>query len=212
MLGRPRQSRVGVIGAVRELTPAEASELGPRERKPAVKRWREIHHMIARLFVSGMSISEIAETTGYSYQRIMTYQNDPAFQELLAQKREVAEREHAVGIQDFVSLATGNMLKAERQLAKKIEDADEEGEALPTRELVSIVSDRADRFGYSKRSTNFNVNLDFADLLGKRLAKQRSATLVEGNSPALDVSNPQLALPPTRGEGREVPKSVEPSS
>jgi hypothetical protein len=163
----------------------------------AVARFRDPHHRVARLFASGLRISEIIAQSGYSYQRIATLQADPAFQQLVAKYREKVDEGFVANADAFYEVATSNMLKAEVQLAEKLEAAEEEGTHLPTRDLIAISRDAADRFGYGKRQTNLNVNADFASLLEKAIV--RSGKVIEGTGlPTVDRV-PQSPPSPARG-------------
>ncbi len=103
----------------------------------------------------------------------------------------------------FYEVATSNMLKAEVMLADKLEAAEEEGTHLPTRDLIAISRDAADRFGYGKRQTNLNVNADFASLLEKAI--QRSGKTIEGSITPGSQSPQRTIAPP-------LVASVEPNS
>lgn len=152
-------------------------------RKGIVAKFRESHHVVAKLFAAGLKGQDVAARTGYAPNWIAQLHNDPSFQELLAKYRDLDTQLFLEGRDEFYSLATKNMIQAERQLSDKMDEADEESETLPTRELISIVADRADRFGYGKRETKFNVNVDFADALQraiKRSGKTIDGTVTEG--------------------------------
>jgi len=152
----------------------------------AVKRFRDPHHRVARLFASGLKLKEVAERCGYSYNRISQLANDPAFQELIAKYRMKVDKAFVENIDDFYEQATSNMRTAERMIAEKLEKADEDDYDIPLKTLVDISGDRMDRFGYGKRQTNLNVNADFASLLEKAIA--RSGKTIEGG---LSLSVPQ---------------------
>lgn len=148
-------------------------------RPNRVAKFRESHHNMAKLFSAGLKGTEIAARTGYAETTISQFNNDPAFQELVTKYRDLNTQLFLEGRDEFYHAATKNMLQAERQLSDKMDEADEEGELLPTRELVSIVADRADRFGYGKRETKFNVNVDFADALQRAI--KRSGKTIDGS-------------------------------
>ena len=76
-----------------------------------------------------------------------------------------------------MELAVSNMVKSERMIAEHLDKADEEGELLPLSQLDTISQGRMDRFGYGKKQTNLNVNVDFAAQLEK--ARQRSAKVID---------------------------------
>ena len=165
-----------------------------------VRRFRDTHHRVARLFASGLRMSEVVERSGYSYQRVHLLSTDPAFQELIAKYREKVDAEFVKNADAFYEVATSNMLKAEVMIADKLEAAEEEGTHLPTRDLIAISRDAADRFGYGKRQTNLNVNADFASLLEKAI--QRSGKTIEGGlNPSLPQSPQRAILPLPNSSG-----------
>lgn len=192
--GRPARARGGAT--VRELTSddVEVLETGKRASLPAVSRLRDSHHMCARLFARGLRHQAVAKATGYSYSRIAILYGDPAFQELIAQYRSMVDEEFREGVDEYLTLATSNMLKAERMLSDKLDKADEEDDTLPTRDLIAISRDAADRFGYGKKNVNFNVNADFATMLEK--AMERSSKVISG-----EASKPAPPSPHTTRKG-----------
>lgn len=186
------------IGPARELTREDLELLREtRAKVGTVKSFRDSHHRVARLYASGMRHQQVMEATGYSYTRITTLYGSPAFQELIAQYREKVNEAFVQGIDSYYEIATSNMLKAERMLADKLDAADELEETLPTRDLIAISRDAADRFGYGKKQTNLNVNVDFAAQLEKAI--KRSGKTIDATSapsiPPLAQSGP--VLPPS---------------
>lgn len=169
MLGRGRKPARPAIGAVRELTADEVRSM-PRARAEPIQRFRDSHHRMARLFASGLRVSEVAELTGYSVSRVSLFHSSPAFQDLIAEKRKVEDEIARDRITQYNDLILSNGLKAERKLADKLDD-DDESEELSVRELVSIARDAADRVGLSKRSIQTNVNMDFAAMLDRAIER-----------------------------------------
>ncbi len=164
----------------------------------AVRRFRDPHHRVARLFAAGLRVQEVADRSGYSYQRVHTLSTDPAFQELIAKYREKVDASFVANVDEFYDLATANMRKAETMIAERLEKAEEEDIDLPLKTLVDISGDRMDRFGYGKRQTNLNVNADFASLLEKAI--QRSGKTIEATalSPVGNrLAPPRESLPPS---------------
>ncbi len=154
-----------------------------------IKRFRDSHHRMARLFASGMRVSEVAELTGYSVSRVSLYHSSPAFQDLIAEKRKVEDEIARDQITAYNQLIMNNGIKAERKIADKLDD-DDESEELSVRELVSIARDAADRVGLSKRSIQTNVNMDFAQMLDraiKRSEMPRSGDLKLVQSPRRSI-------------------------
>lgn len=188
MLPRGKQH---TIGQPRELTRQDLERLTPEVRRtmPAVARFRDTHHHVARLVAMGLRLSEVAARSGYSQHRVYILNEDPAFQQLVAKYRLDVDTAYKEGTEDYFQLVSSNTLKAERMIADKLDKADEEDEAPSIRELISISRDGADRIGYGKRQTNINVNADFADLLDKAI--KRSGKLIN------HVPAPRAAAPST---------------
>ncbi len=204
-----------VHGNPREITRADAAVL--EDKRPtkyaSVMKFRDSHHNVARMFAAGLRMPEIAERTGYGIQRIYTLARDPAFMELVAQKRVTVETAFAKEQESYAAYAMSNMLKAERMIADKLDAADEEGETLPTRELIAISRDAADRFGYGKKQTNVNVNIDFAARL--EAAIKRSGKTINGEVAQSSVSRSQTepaALPSPLSDAGGDPGEPPPSS
>lgn len=180
------------ILAIRELSREDLGCLREKRDAPAIAKLRDPHHALARFIASGLKINEAAERSGFSAARAYVLSIDPTFQDLVTFYRGQVNDAWLAAQDDFQRMAVGNMLKAERQLAEKLDKADEEGELLPTRDLIAIARDAADRFGYGKKSTNVNVNVDFAAKLEAARArsatardvtpKQIETTVVEGNT------------------------------
>lgn len=176
-----------VVVGLRELSRDELALLKERRSTPTnvPQRLRDSHHRIARLAASGLRVGPIASRVGMSYNRVATLLNSPAMAELIARYREKVDEAWKESEDEFYAVATSNMLKAERQIADRLDEADEEGETLPVRELVAISRDAADRFGYGKKQTNVNLNVDFAAQLERAIA--RSGKTIEAsvvNQPA----------------------------
>lgn len=169
-----------------------------------VQRLRDPHHRVARLIAAGLRTDEIAERSGYSHQRITTLQRDPAFQELVARYRKTVDEAFEREQDEYAKLATGNMLKAETMLAEKLEEAEETGEFLPTKDLIAISRDAADRFGYGKRQMNLNVNMDFAAELEK--ARSRSGKARDGATTPRQIEGLVTSSP------RSLPTPVAPAT
>lgn len=180
MLGRGRPPQHPQILEVRELTEVDLANLGARGSANPVKRFRDSHHKMARLFASGLRVTQVAELVGYSVSRVSLFYNNPAFQALVEDKRRVEDEIARDQITAYNQLILENGLKAERKLADKLDD-DDEAEELSVRELISIARDAADRVGLSKRSIQHNINMDFASLLDRAI--ERSSKVIEDNLP-----------------------------
>lgn len=166
------------IEEVRPITKDDLQGLREPAARYRIQRLRDSHHNMARLFALGLSNSEVAARTGFSLQTTCLYHNDPAIKELIEHYRGQVTDAWRESVDNYMELATQNMIKAERQISDKLDAADEAGELLPTRELIAISRDAADRFGYGKKTTNLNVNVDFAAKL--EAARKRSNKVIEG--------------------------------
>lgn len=204
-LPRGRIAKAKPIVSIRDLTRVDLEAL--KERRvavPTVARFRDPHHRLARLCALGLRDRQIAEQSGYSLQRLAAMRTDPAFVELVASYRATVDEEFREEVDAYYSMATSNMLKAERQIAEKLDEADENGETLPVNQLIAISRDAADRFGYGKKQTNLNVNCDFAAKLEKAIArsgKQIDITPNYKNGPHTTTqTSPEAQVGPPRGD------------
>jgi hypothetical protein len=130
--------------------------------RPNIQKIRDAHHNVARLMALGLRQDEIAARTGYSLGRINQLAADSAIHELVESYRGRIDEAYVKSADAFAKVCTSNMMKAARQVSETLDGADEQGEQLPVRELMLILGDGADRFGYGKHATNLNINVDFA--------------------------------------------------
>lgn len=161
-LRRGRQPKERPVHEVGELTRADLEKLKTRRDTPVVQRFRDPHHRLARCLAMGMRVTEAAEECGFSEARVYMFNADPAFSNLVEHYRGVVTQEFKEATQGYMGLLVSNQMKAERMIAEKLDKADEEGELPPTRDLLAIARDAADRTGAGKKSTNVNLNIDFA--------------------------------------------------
>jgi hypothetical protein len=164
----------------------------PRFVAPTLQKLRDSHHMIARLAAMGLRTTKIAEQVGYSYQRVQALLASPAMDELVAKYRLKVDDEFVEQADSFFSIATSNMLAAERHIADAIAEADEAGELIPIRTALAISRDAADRFGYGKKTQNLNINVDFAAQLEKAIKRSgKTIDSVADSGPARQLPAPQ---------------------
>lgn len=148
-------------------------------RKGMVAKFRESHHLAAKLFAAGLSGNAVAEKLGYGPNWIAQLNNDPAFQELIAKYRNLDTHMFLEARDEFYTQGTHTMMAAMRHTAGHFEEADEAGELVPLNQSQKVMADLADRFGYGKRETKFNVNVDFADALQRAI--KRSGKTIDGS-------------------------------
>lgn len=182
----------------------ERDELGrllePRAKPQAsIGKIRDSHHMAARLLAAGLRVYEVAERTGYSAQSITRFQSVPAFQELMAHYRSIADEAYAKVHDQYQTASLANMLAAERHIADHIAELDEAGELLPVKTALAISADKADRFGYGKKTTNLNVNVDFAkNLEGMIRRSGKTIDVTPGAKPSGLAGSPGATLTEVR--------------
>jgi len=165
-LHRGKLARTPKVLSVRPLTREDMAVLqAPRPPQNRPKAMREAHHRLARMVAAGFRIEEILRLTGYSYNRLLQLRKDPAFEELITQYRGKVDESWARSLDEFHETSTSNMLRAERMIEQKLDLAEETEELPSLRDLMALTSDRADRFGYSKKSIQRNENLDFAAMM-----------------------------------------------
>lgn len=192
-LRRGRQPKERVIHEVKALTRDDLNLLqAAREQKavPLVQKFRDTHHRLARLMAAGLRNRDVAIASGYSESRVLMFSSDPAFMELVAHYRNTVTEGFKDEVSGFFEIATQNMVIAERQISEKLEQAEEDGTTLPTRELLAISRDAADRFGFGKHTMQTNVNVDFASQL--EAAINRSTKVIEGQSKLVEGPKPPL--------------------
>lgn len=184
MLHRGRIARDREVKSVRELGREDLEVLRPQRPPPTIQRFRDMHHWVARLLVAGHSVTEVAALTGYSMNRVIQLKGVPAFQDLCASYRNLVDDGYKGVVIDYMTLKMANRLKAERQLSEKLDESDENGELLTTRELISISREQ-------DRNTNIQVNIgDFAQQLDR--AVSRSKQVIEATAvqqPALSAGS-----------------------
>lgn len=169
------------IGEARDLTRDDIALLMlPREsmNQAFPDKLRESHHSVARLMALGLAAGEVAERTGYSYNRIMILCASPAMKELIAKYRTQLDESFVASADEYHSLLFKNMVASERHISDQIDALDEVGELLPISKALAIARDGADRLGYGKKKeTTVNINTDFAARLESAIA--RSSKLID---------------------------------
>ena len=69
------------------MTRADLESLRQPSARMRIAKLRDQHHIMARLFVSGLSNAEVAAETGYAINRVSTLRNSPAMMELVERYR-----------------------------------------------------------------------------------------------------------------------------
>lgn len=173
---RQRNPRSPRVLSVRPLVAADLETLHKPAARATLAKLRDSHHMVARLFASGLNNYEVAEASGYGYGRISLFRSDPAMVELVSRYRGQLDKAWLDGEEAYLAMVRKNRNMAERQLGEALEDAEESGDRLPVKELLAISRDAADRTGFGKVNKNLNVNVDFAAKLEDARRKSSAAS------------------------------------
>ena len=179
MIGVGRPAKSPQILSVRELTAEEITTMRPG-KSAAVKAFKDSHHLVARLFAAGLRPGEVAERAGYSGTRISVLLGDPSFQNLIAEYRREETIAFALTRDDYYERATRARNIALRLVEDKLADVDPDDVTI--RELMGIHDSLADRTGYGKRSTQVNVNVDFAAQLDRAIKRSETAGARSGTA------------------------------
>lgn len=208
-----RKSNPPKIIEARPLTRDDLRHLDKRDQ--AVSRvafFRETHHRLARMIAAGFRIEQVLESTGYSYQRLWTLRQDPAFQELVAQYKNSVDTKYTADVDEFRETALSNMKRMERMVEDHLDKAEEAGDLIPLKTLSSLVTDRADRFGYGKQSVKLNVNVDMAVKLERARERAEKAKLIPGRTIEGSSASPSIAPTVATTPSLRAPSSSEISS
>ena len=170
-----RHPNAAYIRAVRPMTRADIESLRQPSARVRIAKLRDSHHIMARLFVSGLTNAEVAAETGYNLARVSVLRGSPAMIELIARYRDDDHdewRKHRDATYEYMHRVRVKSLRI-------IEDALDEEDASPTFALKAFDS-VADRTNYHRKSTKENINIDFAARL--EAAISRSTKVIEIDS------------------------------
>lgn len=173
-----RSPRTPYIKGVRPMEKSDIESLRQPSARPRLQNIRDVHHIIARLIVSGLTLSEIAAEVGYSIGRVSIIKSSPAMEELIARYR----GEVHGSWKRSNDAVYDNILRAEAMSWRKIVDRLEEDEAnneIPLQTLLKIADSGSDRTGHHRKSTKENININFAANLEAAIA--RSTKVIEGD-------------------------------
>lgn len=179
----------------RPMTKADLAELRAPRQAHVLTKLRDSHHQIARMFAAGMDVTQVADATGASYWRIRNLRATPAFEQLVAELRGMINSKWVEAFDPYTNVLAGNMIRAEMQIADRLAEAEDDPDSagLSIKDLISISRDAASRLGYGTKSTQVNVNADFASLLDKAIARSRAPAA--GPSPAVEGEGGETSPP-----------------
>jgi hypothetical protein len=168
-----RKPNTARVVEVRPLVPADLEHLRARSHRINLRHIKNSHHNIARLAAAGLPNREIARRLGYTESRISVLLADPSIMELVATYRREVHESWRESVDQIFEDGTATLAMGTRMQRENLEELDERGERPPLRELIALNADLMDRFGYGKKQTNVNVNVDFAKRLEKAISQSR---------------------------------------
>ena len=169
-----RKPNSPVIRDIRPMTRADLESLRQPSARTRIAKLRDQHHIMARLFVSGLTNAEVAAETGYTIARVSVLRNSPAMMELVERYRADDHDEWRKSRDATYEYMHRIRVKGLRI----IEDALEDEEVKPEFAL-KVFDSMADRTEYHRKSTKENINIDFAARLEVAIA--RSARVIDAN-------------------------------
>lgn len=183
-----------------EVIKGDWSKVIEAEKPGRVKRLRDSHHLMARLFAMGLRPGEVAKAAGYSLSWVSVISAGPAFQELVAKYRENATDVWKETVaEDYTYRINRIRDLSSRQILDQLEDA-EQGDQIPIRVLAHIHADAADRTGFPKQSVAVNHNVNWTTALEKAIQRSQGARGLKVIEDMSEESSPP-APPRTGGTG-----------
>lgn len=215
--GTGKEAKPRYITEVRELTRTDLERLVEPRHAPHpsmnIQRTRNSHHRVAMLAAMGLSNTQIAERTGRSVNGVGYLLKAPAMVSLIEEYRREVTNRALESVDEFYTLATRNMLAAERHISDRIAELDEADELLSIKDALAIRADTADRFGYGKNKTVVNVNADFASALEAAIRRsgktQEVSNVIDLKATTATATSPVAQLGAPQEPSAELP-SVDP--
>ncbi len=175
-----RKASSPYVRAVRPMIRTDLEALRQPSARPVISKLRDAHHIMARLLVSGLSVTEVAAECGYSVARVSTLKSSPAMVELMDSYRAEDNDSWRKGRDQYYDYTREIGLKAARKIAERL-DADDDNSVseIPLRDLLKIYDSSADRVGYHRKSTKENVNINFAARLEAAIDRSRKVAVID---------------------------------
>lgn len=204
-LHRGRLAKHPRIISVESLTRDDLACL--RERRvgaPRVKTLRRSHHRVARLIALGYRDADICRLTSYTPSRLGSLRNDPAMQELIASFDKRADADFDSKIDHIHEEMVELKMRGIEQLAQHFDAADENGELIPIKTLLPVITELADRTGHGKHSTVRNENVNFAEMMKNLARSSGRSNVIDAQRnpapPAPEAGSEEGSSPPTTAE------------
>lgn len=175
---RARNPFSGIV-SVAPLTTSDLADLKQPNPISDLRKLRAIHHEVAHLLALGHTNREVAAVTGLTENRVCTLAQTPSVVNLIAEKRAMREAAREAAHDEIEREARRGMALGVRLLNEFVDTIDENDgvkDLATARALNKLVTDRMDRFGYGRQSTNVNINANFAAKLEAAITRSAKAT------------------------------------
>lgn len=174
-----RNPKSPYVKSVRSMTKADIEYLRLPSARKRINKLRDIHHIMARLIVSGLTVTEIAAETGYTVARVSLLKNSPAMEELVAKYRADDHDEWRKNRDATYEYMHRVRMKSLRLIEEALDD--EETPVSPVYAL-KVFDSVADRTNYHRKTTKENINIDFAARLETAIKRSSEVKIIDHKS------------------------------
>lgn len=172
-----RSARIPYIKSVRPMAKSDIESLRQPSARARLKNIKDVHHTIARLIVSGLTLTEIASEVGYTISRISVIRSSPAMEELISRYRGQVDEAWQRRFDADQEAMTSVRRKALRIIEDYLDDHDET--PVPIAAALKAYDTTADRSGFHRKTAKENININFAASLEEAIARSRK--VIEGD-------------------------------
>lgn len=172
-----RDPRSPYVKAVRPMEKSDIESLRQPSARERIQNLKDVHHIIARLIVSGLSLTDIAAEVGYSLARVSVIKNSPAMEELIARYRGQVDESWQRQFDADAAAMTSVRRKSLRIIEDYLDDHVEN--PVPIAAALKAYDSTADRSGFHRKTAKENININFAASLEEAI--HRSRKVIEGD-------------------------------
>lgn len=182
-LHRGKLAKAPRVLGVRPLEAEDVARL--REKRvgpPRLQAIRHSHHRFARLVAYGYRDHQISKITGYSQQRITTLKVDPAVANLITQYAQEAMSAEREKLDEARARKVEIMNRVDLQIMEHLDRAEEAGELVPLKTLLTISADMSDRIGYGKHTSSSAEVIDIGRIMEAVSAASGKGTVIDAKA------------------------------
>lgn len=172
-----RSPRTPYVKSVRPMEKSDIETLRQLSARPRLQNIRDVHHTIARLIVSGLTLTDIAAEVGYTISRVSIIKNSPAMEELISRYRGQVDESWRRQFDADQEAMTSVRRKSLRIIEDYLDDHDEN--PVPIAAALKAYDTTADRSGFHRMSATKNININFAASLEEAISRSRK--VIEGD-------------------------------